>query len=265
MRFGCCVPPDKIEIIARAGFDFCELPASAVQPLDDDAAALPALRAIAAAPLRPEAFNVLVPATLPLVGPHADLAAMRAYLRRAFGRMAQLGGAVVVLGSGAARRLPADMPRAQALDQLVEALTLAADEAGRAGITLVLEHLNQGETNVCTSLAECQALIEQRAIAGLRLLADLYHLEVEREPLAHVAAAGPLLAHVHVAGGGRRAPDVAGYDYVGFMDVLQATGYAGRISAECAWEDLEAQAAGALAFMRQGWRPRAAYSEEHMN
>jgi len=81
MRFGCCVPPDKIEIIARAGFDFCELPASAVQPLDDDAAALPALRAIAAAPLRPEAFNVLVPATLPLVGPHADLAAMRAYLR----------------------------------------------------------------------------------------------------------------------------------------------------------------------------------------
>lgn len=258
MRFGCCVPPEKIDIVARAGFDFCELPASAVQPLADEAAALPALRAIAAAPLRPEAFNVLVPASLPMVGPQADLAALRSYLRRAFGRMVQLGGAVVVLGSGAARRLPADMPRAQALDQLAEALALAADEAERAGITLALEHLNRGETNVGTSLAECQALLERRELAGLRLLADLYHLEVEREPLAHVAAAAPLLAHVHVAGGGRRAPDVPGYDYAGFMAVLQAAAYDARISAECGWEDLEAQAAGALAFMRQSWQPRAA-------
>ena len=47
MRFGVCVPPDKIDILARAGYDFCELPASAVRPFDDDAAALPALRAIA--------------------------------------------------------------------------------------------------------------------------------------------------------------------------------------------------------------------------
>src|SRR3954471_11792859 len=100
MRFGCCVAPDQIDLIARAGYDFCELPAAAVQPFEDDAAALPALRAIAAAPLRPEAFNVLIPAKLPLVGPHVDRVALRAYLRRAFGRMVQLGGAAVVLGSG---------------------------------------------------------------------------------------------------------------------------------------------------------------------
>src|SRR3954451_13188456 len=90
MRFGCCVAPDQIDILARAGYDFCELPAAAVQPFEDDAAALPALRSLGAAPLRPEAFNVLVPATLPLVGPQVDHAALQAYLRRAFGRMAQL-------------------------------------------------------------------------------------------------------------------------------------------------------------------------------
>jgi D-psicose/D-tagatose/L-ribulose 3-epimerase len=150
------------------------------------------------------------------------------------------------------------MPRAQALDQLATALALATDEAGRAGIALTLEHLNQGETNVFTSLAECQVFVEQRGLAGLRLLADLYHLEVEREPLARVAAAGPLLAHVHVAGGERRAPDIAGYDYAGFMATLQSIGYDQRISAECTWQDLNAQAAGALAFMRQSWQTRAA-------
>jgi sugar phosphate isomerase/epimerase len=253
MRFGCCVAPAQIDILARAGYDFCELPAAAVQPFEGDAAALPALRALADAPLRPEAFNVLVPATLPMVGPHVDRDALRAYLRRTFGRMVQLGGAVVVLGSGGARRIPAGMPRAQALDQLADSLALAADEAGRAGIELALEHLNQNECNVFTTIAECQAFIEQRALAGLRLLADLHHLELEHEPLDNVIAAAPLLAHVHVADGGRRAPGVGGYDYAGFMAALRRALYDRRISAECQWEDLATQAADALAFMKASW------------
>jgi sugar phosphate isomerase/epimerase len=253
MRFGCCVTPDQIDIIARAGYDFCELPARAVLPFEGDVAALPALRQLTATALHPEAFNVLVPADLPMVGPHADLVALRAYLRRAFSRMVQVGGAVVVLGSGAARRIPDGMPREQALDQLAAALALAADQASAAGIVLAIEHLNQGETNVFTSLAECQAFIQERGLAGLQLLADLHHLELEHEPLAHVAVAGPQLAHVHVAGGGRGAPDIPGYDYPGFIAALHAAGYDRRISAECLWENLETQAAQALTFMRQQW------------
>jgi sugar phosphate isomerase/epimerase len=62
-----------------------------------------------------------------------------------------------------------------------------------------------------------------------------------------------MLAHVHVAGGGRNAPGVPGYDYDGFMEALRSAGYDGRISAECAWQDLEAQAAAALEFMRRAW------------
>src|SRR3712207_1715500 len=92
MRFGCCVPnPESIAVIAGAGFDFAELPAAALQPFDDDAAAAPALCAIAQAALPLEAINVLVPASLPMVGPDADHEALRGYLRRVFGRMASLG------------------------------------------------------------------------------------------------------------------------------------------------------------------------------
>jgi D-psicose/D-tagatose/L-ribulose 3-epimerase len=256
MRFGCCVAADQIDILARAGYDFCELPAAAVLPFEDDAAALTALRALADAPLRPEAYNVLVPAKLPLVGPQVDRDALRAYLRRAFGRMVQLGGAVVVLGSGGARRIPENMPREQALDQLADSLALAADEAERAGIELALEHLNRGECNVFTTVAECQSFIEQRGLTGLRLLADLHHLELEHEPQEDVIAAAPLLAHVHVADGGRRPPGLGGYNYAGFMHALHSIGYDRRISAECTWEDLAAQAAGALAFMRSQWDKR---------
>src|SRR5262249_50476816 len=149
--------------------DFCELPTSAVRPLEDGAAALPALRALAALPLRPESFNMLIPASLPLAGPSADRAALRSYLRRAFGRMAQLGAQVAVLGSGGARRIPDEMPRDQALDQLADALALAADEAARAGVGLALEHLNRGECNIFTTVDECRVFIQQRGLTGLGL------------------------------------------------------------------------------------------------
>ena len=258
MRFGCCAGPEQVEIVARAGFDFCELPARVVLPFDDDAAALPALRALGSAAVPLEAFNVLVPAELPLVGPRADHDALRRYLRRAFTRMVSLGGAVVILGSGAARRIPADMSRERALDQLADALALAGDEARRAGIEIALEHLNQAESNVFTSLAECQAFVEQRRLTDLRLLADLFHLEVEAEPLDVVVAAGALLAHVHVADGERRPPGQGGYNYAGFMASVRATGYDRRISAECRWDDLEAEAPAALHFMRASWEAASA-------
>lgn len=261
MRFGVCVAPEQIETIARAGFDYCELPARAVLPLEDDRTALPALRTIAAAPIRPEAFNVLIPGTMPLVGPQADLAALRDYLRSAFQRMAWLGAAVVVLGSGAARRIPDDVDRAVALDQLADALNLAGDEAARAGIALALEHLNKGECNVFNSVAESLSFIRERGLTGVAVLADLHHMELEHEPFDSVVDAALLLVHVHVADGGRRAPGNGGYDYSGFMATLKQIGYDDRISAECSWGDLEVEAPAALAFMRRQWAD-ATYTKE---
>ena len=256
MRFGCCISPDAIPVLAGADYDFCELPARAVLPFEDDAGALSQLRMIAAAALRPEAFNLLVPAELPMAGPHADHDALRLYLRRAFRRMAQLGGVVAALGSGAARSIPPAWPRDRALDQLADALVLAGEEAGRAGIELALEHLNQRECNVFNSLAECRQFIRERGLRDVRLLADLHHLEVEGESFSALVDAGPLLAHVHVADGGRRPPGAGGYRYAEFMAALRAAGYDRRISAECTWDDLGTQAASALAYMRDQWSKR---------
>jgi len=255
MRFGVCVSTvEEIATIAQAGFDFCELPARAVQPFADEAAALPAMRAWAAAALPAEAFNLLVPGELPLCGPRADHAALRDYAQRAFSRMAQLGGQVAVLGSGAARHIPDGFPHDAALDQLADAIAVLAEESARTGVDLALEHLNHGESNVFTTLAEAHSFLAERGLAQARLLVDLHHLELEHEPFAHVVAAAPLIAHVHVAGGGRGAPGVVGYDYAGFMAAVKQTGYKGRISAECRWNDLAMQAEGALVFMRAQWK-----------
>ena len=254
MRFGCCVGTrEQMDILARAGFDFCELPAPAVHPFEDDATAAQALRILETASLRPESFNVLIPPVLPLVGPKADRAALQAYLSRAFGRMVRLGARVAVLGSGGARRIPADMPRDQALDQLASSLAVALEEATQTGIVLALEHLSRRETNVFNSVAETQSFITERGLTGMRLLVDLHHLEFEHEPMDHVQLAGALIAHVHVADGERRAPGAGGYHYAEFMSALRQAGYDQRISAECQWEDLATQASSALDFMRRSW------------
>ena len=230
------------------------LAARAVMPFDDDATATPALHAIAAAPIRPESFNVLVPGDIPLCGPSAYLEVLRSYLRRAFSRMASLGAATAVLGSGAARRIPDGWPRDRALDQLADAVALAGEEANRCGITLALEHLNRQECNVFNTVAECAAFIRERGLHDIRLLADLYHIEVEHEPLDVVANVMPQVVHVHVAGDRRQSPDTPGYDYAGFMRVLRDAGYDARISAECNWQNLAEQAPVALAFMKAQWQ-----------
>ncbi len=252
MRYGVCVPPEQIGVAAAAGFDFCELPARAVLPLASDADAAASLSAIAAAPLRPESFNSLIPPELPLCGPAVDRDALRVYLARAFGRMAALGASVAVLGSGGARRIPEGYPRDLALDQLADALGLAGDLAARAGVALAIEPLNRGECNVFCTLAETRGFIAARGLRGLSLLADLYHIEVEREPLSEVVAAGPLIVHVHTAGGGRRSPAVPGYNYSGLLAALAQIGYDARVSAECSWTDLAAEAPAALAAMMRG-------------
>jgi sugar phosphate isomerase/epimerase len=253
MRYGCCVSPEWIGVVAEVGFDFCELPARAVLPMASDGEALPALRAIAEARLRPESFNSLIPGEIPLCGPHADSEQLRGYFTRAFGRMASLGAEVAVLGSGAARKIPDGWPREQALDQLANAFAIAAEEANRANITLSIEHLNKGECNVFNTVGESYDFVLERGLSGIYILADLFHLELEQEPFENVVRAAPLLRHVHTAGGGRGAPDIPGYDYAGFVKALKQAGYNARISAECSWNDLAAQGPGALAFMRAGW------------
>ena len=116
-------------MIAQAGFDYCELTAQTVLPFEDDQAALSALRALDAAALRPEAFNVLVPPQLPLVGPVRRPRCPTSLSTASLWPDGHAGRRRVVLGSGGARRIPEGMPREAALDQLADSLSLAADEA----------------------------------------------------------------------------------------------------------------------------------------
>ncbi len=255
MRFGICAPPDDTQAMAEAGFDYIEWPMSrTVGEMDD--AACDALRRLATElSVTPEAWNVMLPGTLKVVGPEADHDAMTSYVDRAFARAAELGGKVVVFGSGGARTSPEGWDRDAAVRQFEAACRIAGEVAQRHGITIAIEPLRSEETNLVNTVAEGAVIVEHVGHPAVRLLSDLYHVTEMHEPIADTGAAAAMLAHVHVAEPGSRAlpqPGVSDNIYDAYFTTLKQAGYDGRISLECRGTTPEG-AATALTFLRERW------------
>lgn len=234
MQFGICAPAERAEAMRRAGFDFLELPLSAVrawggQEMRETAARLrdagmPAL-----------AFNGLLAPGLRICGGPREDAELDAYFDGLFDRAASLGGTLVVFGSGAARRIPDELPRAAGEAKVETFIRRLAGLAARSGLRVVIEPLNCAECNVLTRADQALALARRIDNPALGVLVDIYHLYREAEPLADVEALGQALWHVHMAQPVTReicAPD-DGFDYRPFAAALHRIGYNGGVSLEC--------------------------------
>ena len=256
MRFGVCTGVENLSALAEAGYDYIEPGVtSALRPETPEEDVMPGLQAtFAASRLKAEAYNVLLPGDLKVVGPETDLARQERYLETAFRRAASLGGQVAVFGSGGARGIPPGWVRAEAERQIVGFLTRGGPIAARHGMQIAIEPLNVTECNILNSVAEAVALAERVEHPAVGVLSDLYHVDHDGQSYAETRDAMPLLRHVHVAGAGRRAPTAEDHEFLrGFFAALKAGGYAGRISIEGSWEDLPAQAAASLAALRRAW------------
>ena len=250
MKIGICTTPDMLPAAKRIGFDYAELSLSAAAALsEEDFTAL--FVAVRENGLPVEAMNMLFPGSIKLVGPEADLDAAQAYLAKAFPRAQALGAEVVVFGSGRARMIPDGVAAADAQKALAAAAQLAGAEAAKYNLTIVMEPLNRGETNSVNSLAEGKAIVDAVNRPNVRLLADYYHMAVEKEPMTEIAAAGSL-THTHIARGAGRTYPLAKSedDYEGFFRALSDIHYAGRMSIEGGTQDFEADAPAALTFLR---------------
>lgn len=255
MDLGCCAPMDRVPAIEAAKGDYYELSVAGTvmaggEEGEGDFARL--LERAAAFSIKPRAYNVFLPGSLPVVGPAVEREAVERYVRAAFGRVRRLEGRVVVFGSGRSRSIPEGFGRDAALDQLADFLRLAGGLSGEYGITLVIEPLRRAESNVFNSVGESAAFIRERRLDrdGVRLLADLYHMMEEDEPLTAVVEGADLLAHTHVADSGRQAPGSGGYPITEFFGLLRQSGYAGDCSIECRWDDFDAQIGPSLDFLR---------------
>jgi sugar phosphate isomerase/epimerase len=130
-------------------------------------------------------------------------------------------------------RASGGLNQATALRYLGHALFQLDEHAEALGITLLYEPLNRYESNLIHTLADAATFIQGAGLRQVRLLADLFHMNIEESDLpGALRRAGPLLGHVHFSDSNRRA---VGWGHTNFPPIIQALrdiGYRGYLSAE---------------------------------
>ena len=251
MKFGICTPIENILKLEEMGFDYIECGVSKLAELSDEEFASWKEQAQKAS-IPVSCFNVLFPKTIRLIGDEYDKEKTTAYLHKALSRVQAMGGTTVVFGSGGARKRPENVDFFTAYRQLVEVTKLVGEIAGKYGVTIVIEPLNRGETNMINSMAEGAQLVADVNLPNVKLLTDFFHVAKDGEPVEDVERIGAF-AHVHIASGKGRLYPLPGQDeqYPLFFECLKKIGYDGRVSIEGKTEDMAKDAPVALAYMKK--------------
>lgn len=250
---GICTGPNNANLMAEAGYTYFE---GGVQwllvPEDPDEKFDSIFRVVQDAALPARACNSFLPGRLKSVGPEAVHDEILAYAETAFKRAQMLGIETIVFGSGGSRSIPEGFPADSARQQFITLLKRMGPVAGKYDVTVVLEPLNKKEVNFLNSVKEGAGIVEEVDHPNIRLLADIYHMMMEDEGPESILEHGHLIKHLHIAEEeGRAAPGTHNEDFVPYFRALKEIGYTGRISIEGRWDDLAAQAPGAIAYMNQ--------------
>lgn len=250
MRLGCCGGLDNAKMMRDAGCDYIELPVATVKPEQSDSEFEPVRDQLREVGIVPEAWNCLLPGDLKVTGPEVDGHRVERYLHTAFRRVEELGGEIVVFGSGGARKVPDGFPMEEAREQILAFLSVAGQTAGIHGITVAIEPLNRKESNIINSVTEAADIAADVGHPFVKVLADLYHMDEDSEPLESVVRAGEDLVHVHTADTGRLYPGSGRYPHIEFLQLLKEVGYTGRMSVECVFSDFEPECRKSIEFLR---------------
>lgn len=141
-------------------------------------------------------------------------------------------GAPAIIGSmqGRAGR---EQSRESALGRLADSLRPLAEHAADRGQALLFEPINRYETDLVNSVGDGRRLCETAGAANLKLLADLFHMNIEEPSIeASIRDSLPRIGHVHFADSNRRA---VGFGHTPMRPVAEALtggGYDGFASAE---------------------------------
>ncbi|HUR56907.1 MAG TPA: sugar phosphate isomerase/epimerase family protein [Opitutaceae bacterium] len=123
--------------------------------------------------------------------------------------------------------------RDHALTWLAEGLADLGAHAKRHGVPLLYEPLNRYETNMFNRLGDTAAWLRSIPTDNVRILADLYHMNIEEADLpAAIHEAGAMIGHVHFADSNRRAIGFGHTDVAPIIGALRAIGYDRYLSAE---------------------------------
>ncbi len=252
MRFGICTGLDNVNRLAEVGYDYIELGVrSALMPEADETEFEKIRERVTNAPIKPEAYAGFIPRDIRVVGDSVDFTRLSRYVENACRRAKQIGGKVIVYGSSGSRNVEDGYSEERALTQIAEFLDMSADHAEDNDMIIAIEPICMKEGNILRTVADGLAMAKRVNRYGIKVLADLYHVWQEDEPMQNIVDAASYLAHVHIAEPVKRSyPGSDDFDFSEFFAALKNAGYNGRVSCECKFDDFEADIETALKTMK---------------
>lgn len=141
-------------------------------------------------------------------------------------------GGPAIIGSMQGR-FEGSVSREQAFAWLGEALLELSEHAKQYQVPLIYEPLNRYETNLIHRVADGVAYLKQIGSSNVRLLADLFHMNIEEQDLEAALAAGKgYIGHVHFVDSNRRPAGLGHLNLAAAAQALKDSGYQGFASAE---------------------------------
>lgn len=130
-------------------------------------------------------------------------------------------------------RVEGNHTRSETLALLAKSLRELSAVSAEFQVPLLYEPLNRYETNIFNRLEDTVAWLESENLANVKILADLFHMNIEESNLSlAIRHCGKWLGHVHFADSNRQAIGL-GHTHIGsIIESLLAIGYSGYLSAE---------------------------------
>jgi sugar phosphate isomerase/epimerase len=125
------------------------------------------------------------------------------------------------------------MEREQSIAWLAEGLGILEKIASEQGVFLIYEPLNRYETNMFNTLGAGVEFVEQHKLTNVKLLADLFHMNIEEVDSAKsILTNRNHIGHVHFADSNRRPIGNGQTNMSDIASALKEIKYAGYVSAE---------------------------------
>jgi len=264
MKFGCCfnmlsnIPggtgSEHLKLFRSFGYDYAELPLAEIMSLSKDGFDR-LLKDLHTSGLPCWSCNNFFPPVMRLTGPDVNFNKVSSYVDQAIVTAARLGAKTIVFGSGGAKKYPENFSKSEAYAQIVRLLKYVDVSAAQYGITIAIEPLRKAECNIINTFEEGVWLARDVGSTRVKVLADLYHLEEENEPLSHIKEYGKAyLAHIHFANPTNRVfpreGDGSETLYRAFFNTIMEVEYDGRISCEAYSTDVQRDAPAALRLLK---------------
>ena len=164
-------------------------------------------------------------------------------------------GAPAIIGSMQGRT-GSGVDRSGALGHLCDGLEALGERAAGFGVPLLFEPLNRYETDLVNTTTAGVLLLDSLDTTNVKLLADLFHMNIEEADVAGaILAGGARVGHVHFVDSNRRPAGCGHIDFGPVASALADIGYSGFASAEALpYPDPDAAASTTIETFRSVFR-----------